>query len=347
MKKLLLFLIILSGFGCRSQKKLNTLQLSDQNSIEFLDSLTATQVIIKDDVEHFFDHIQKVDMSIQMKKNYPAETSRESVLNDYKSYLQKDVANFSDEEIIFVKQIWSELYPLVNQLGSAIFPEKIRLIKTHANHYGASVYYTRENCIVIPKYVMEAQNKEPFRSTMLHELFHIYSRYNPETRDKLYKLIGFSKIGNPRTLLMLDSLKERVLLNPDGINYAYAIQLNDSANKDLFAIPLIISNEFDYTPSKPRFFDYLAFNLFEVAPPYAGKVKVISKNNGDPTINFQSQPSFFKQIRDNTGYIIHPDEIMADNFTYLCFSKEDETYTNRFSEEGKKLIKLIEEVILE
>jgi hypothetical protein len=47
---------------------------------------------------------------------------------------------------------------------------------------------------------------------------------------------------------------------------------------------------------------------------------------------------FFTKIKDNTQYIIHPDEIMADNFMFavLAFSNDD---YNRFSGTGKVLIK--------
>lgn len=347
MKNVLFALAIIAIVSCKSQNKLTTLQLSPTQSIVFLDSVAATKAIVKDEVEHFFEYIQVTDMSIQLKRNFPEGTDRSVVLEAYKDFLQEDVADFNKDEIEFVQEVWNEAYRLSNLVNSSIFPKEIKLIKTHANHYGASVYYTRENCIVIPKYAMEAQNRDAFLSTMLHELFHIYSRYNPENRKALYQLIGFSKIGDPNSLSMVDSLKRRILLNPDGINYAYAITLQDKDDKDFFAIPLIVSNEFEYKPSRPLFFDYLAFNLYKIQPPYSRLIKVISSNAGDPTIGYRSIPSFFTQIRDNTGYIIHPDEIMADNFTYVCFSKDDPTFHNRFSNPGKQLLKDIEAILSE
>ena len=35
------------------------------------------------------------------------------------------------------------------------------------------------------------------------------------------------------------------------------------------------------------------------------------------TIEPQQTPSYLEQIGKNTGYIIHPDEILADNFIQL------------------------------
>lgn len=345
MKNLFLAITALLLFGCKSQKSLNTLELSPTQSIVFLDSIPAAKAIIQDEVDNFFEHIQIVDMAIQMKRNYPAATTRDQVVVDYKKFLQEDVADFSKEEIAFVEEVWNEVYVLTNKVSPAIFPKQIRLIKTHAKHYGASVYYTREDCIVIPKYAMEAQNRDAFKSTMLHELFHIYSRYNPEKKDALYKVIGFSKVGDISTLSMQDSLKQRVLLNPDGINFAYAIELKDKDGKEIYAIPIIASNEFDFSKSKPQFFDYLAFNLYEIQAPYSRMINVKSKSNGDSTISFRDFPSFFEQIRDNTGYIIHPDEVLADNFIYVCMTKDQPDFQQRFSAPGKELLKLIEEIL--
>ena len=33
--------------------------------------------------------------------------------------------------------------------------------------------------------------------------------------------------------------------------------------------------------------------------------------------------NFFEQVGRNTQYIIHPEEIMADNFTFAILGKED------------------------
>ena len=52
-----------------------------------------------------------------------------------------------------------------------IFPKEIKLIKTKANHYGQSVYYTRENCIVIPYNELDQRNEQAFLNVMIHELF--------------------------------------------------------------------------------------------------------------------------------------------------------------------------------
>ena len=50
-------------------------------------------------------------------------------------------------------------------------------------------------------------------------------------------------------------------------------------------------------------------------------IKVISDENGLSIIDFKKQTDFFEQITDNSNYIIHPDELMADNFVIAVQSQ--------------------------
>ena len=58
-----------------------------------------------------------------------------------------------------------------------------------------------------------------------------------------------------------------------------------------------------------------------------------------------AMPSFFDQIKYNTQYIIHPDEILADNFMILAMSKKDPASINDLDEAGKELLRKIENAL--
>ena len=58
-------------------------------------------------------------------------------------------------------------------------------------------------------------------------------------------------------------------------------------------------------------------------------------------------PDFFRQITDNTGYIIHPDEIIADNFVFVMLNQQEDGLKKEFSEDGTALLKKIKEVLSE
>jgi len=68
------------------------------------------------------------------------------------------------------------------------------------------------------------------------------------------------------------------------------------------------------------------------------------KNDGESSLSIEHNADFFKKIKDNTQYIIHPDEIMADNFMMAVIANKDETYEG-FSEEGTALLKEVIEIL--
>ncbi len=333
------FLFILNA--CKTQHEKNKTTPPPINII-CLDSLTASTAIIQDEKEQFFQEIGILDMSIQMKKNYPKATERAQVLTDYKKYLQEDVLNFTTEEIQFLNSLFKEINEECSKLSTNLGLDKIKLIKTRGRYYGSTAYFTREDCIVIPAAQLNVENKRSLIQTMYHEIFHIYSRYNPKKRDSLYALIGFRPMGVPSNFRLYDSLKHRILLNPDGINYAYAITLTSKDGHKIDALPIIISNTTEYSPSKPDFFNYLRFELFPIKTGYTTRIE--STPEGTSTIEFADY-DFFEQIKDNTTYIIHPDEILADNFMMLITSYSDPSLRKGLSEEGQALMTKVEEIL--
>ena len=57
-------------------------------------------------------------------------------------------------------------------------------------------------------------------------------------------------------------------------------------------------------------------------------------------------PDFFEKITTNTGYIIHPDEIIADNFMYIMMREKKNGLQRSFSEDGVELLKNIKKILV-
>lgn len=326
-------------FTCKPKNISKSKPIIENVGIEFLDSLTAANVILVDKSNYIFDRITDLDICIQMKGGCDENADKAKLLDDYKEYLKKDVRNFEDEEIEWLGGIWKEAVELCNVLNKSILPNTIRLIKSNGSYYGKDAFYTRENCIVIPAHRINVRNREAMLSVLLHEIFHIYSRLNPDKQKALYSLIGFESIGDSRDLIIESPLKERILTNPDGPNFAYAINLI-SKDRSLKCIPIISSTLPKFIAAKPAFFDYLYFDLFEVVQTNQGKWKVLSDEEGKAVVPDDAMASFFDQIKFNTQYIIHPDEILADNFMILAMHKK---YPDRYSldEQGLELLEKI------
>ena len=310
-----------------------------------LDSSDAAKAITTDRHDKYFERVTASEMSIQMKQPLTGGQNRESLLPAYIEYLKGDVEGFTTADVEFMDKVLKKMFKTVGEVNLAIFPDTLKMIKTKSKHYGAGVWYTRDNCIIIPKGEMEAKKTNSFTNTMYHELFHIYSRLNAEKRVKLYQLIGFEYIGVEQ-LNMPPALAERVLFNPDGVDFGQKIALAAGDNTTIQAVPIIYSNHVGAKAGQSEFFGYLEFNLFQIQSEGEGKWKVITKEDGfSSPLKMNELPDFYRQIKDNTGYIIHPDEVLADNFSFIMVEKNSPQYTAKFSVEGKKLLKDVEAIL--
>lgn len=351
MKSIYFFLLSITFLSCRTNPATQetVLTLSQEESILFLDSLEAVQFIQQDPREGFFDQITNLDMQIQLQKPYLSTTSRTQILSDYRNLLSRDVAAFTDKEQELLSRTWQRAYRDCSSILSGLFPDSINLIKTLANHYGPGVYYTRGNGIIIPQNELYGDNEDTLYDVMLHELFHVWSRYHPKKRQQLYSLIGFRKLPvSARELEMNDALRSRILLNPDGIDYSYTIQLVKKDGHLIDAIPIIISNRQEFSTEQPGFFSYLSFQLFPIEKTPDDQYKVISTEEGLAPEDLIEGSNFLSIIKDNTGYIIHPDEIMADNFVlWVKQHRKEAPLGLSLSEEGQKLLDRIHAVLSE
>ena len=308
-----------------------------------LDSVAASEAIIIDRTDGFFDNIAIGDMSLQMRRE-PLE-SRALQLAAYRDFLQKDVADFTPDEALFVTKVFKDAYERVRAFDPAFYPDQIRLVKTKGKHYGPSVYYTREDLIVIPTNELQKQDREPFTTTMLHEIFHVWSRYHPEKRKELYALFGFTQELDPKPLRNVSASEDfssRLLLNPDGVNYNYATQLPTAAGStdSTYAVPLLYTAEAGYTGKPGGFFGALQFALFPIARKRG--MWVVQE---DAPINPYTSEAFMERIGKVTGYIIHPDEICADSFTFLVEAERNQASLDKYTERGRMLLRRAGEIM--
>ena len=335
------------ALSCTAQKDLrvHSIQLDDKHGLFLADSAEASDWLLQDRTDRFFDLVNASEMSIQMKQPLLEGQTRADLLPHFQAYLRKDVESFSPEESMLVAAVLQEAFKNCREVEPDIFPDSLIIIKTKGRHYGPSVYYTRDNMIIVPRDVLDPEMRGALLSTMYHELFHVYSRLHPDKRVRLYKLIGFEPVGL-KNLRLPEALQARVLYNPDGVDFAQKITLNTDAGKTIEAIPVIYSKYLGHQPGKRAFFSYVEFNLFQIERKDQDSWQVITEADGyTSTLNLQNLPDFFRQIKDNTQYIIHPDEILADNFSFLLQAKTDNRVTARFSPDGKKLLEAIEAIL--
>ena len=182
--------------GCRLNKESQKIEANKPSIVTFLDSVNASKTIISDDVDGFYDQISKLEMEIQMKSITPFK-DRNDAKKAYHKFIVSEVSSWKDAEMETLINIFSQVKKMCDTLSPRIFPDGIKLIKVKTNHYGNHVYYTRGRNILIPENIFPLDDASSQLPVMIHEVFHILSRNNPDIRHDLYRLIGFEKSQKP------------------------------------------------------------------------------------------------------------------------------------------------------
>lgn len=195
------------------------------------------------------------------------------------------------------------------------FPNTIYLIKTTGKEEGDAAY-TRGQAIIIPQNRLESP-QERLNHLVAHELFHILSRYQRELREQLYQIIGFKKYTKH---IFPIALEDQKITNPDAPRNLHWIRIK--FKNDLFwAAPILFSKTKRYDSEQAEsFFQYLEFRLLLVSST-DGELPLISDEYDFKMVKVEEVSGFFDQIGRNTQYVIHPEEIIAENFSFIVLGK--------------------------
>lgn len=221
---------------------------------------------------------------------------------EFLSFVAAQVREWSVRETADMTEIIERIGPQLQRMEIDL-PEVIYLIKTTGLEEG-NAQYTRQNAIILPK----GRSPEP---VLVHEIFHVFSRYNPTVRDELYAIIGFKPCGMP--IPYPDNLAPIKITNPDAPVTEHYITVG--YGEDIFDVaPVLYSNTDSYNGGS--FFNYLVSGFMAIEGSDDAWTYQLFEDG--PLILLPGYlTDFYEQIGSNTSYIIHPDEIMADNFVFL------------------------------
>ena len=219
------------------------------------------------------------------------------------------------------KTNWTEV---VDKLSDAMGGLNLRmptidLVKTSGEEELGAAGYTRRNAIMLSQSVTALPTTDPRRAYFLlaHEVFHVLSRTDPLLRDDLYALLGFKNVDG---FEYPAELEDRRLSNPDAFEYLHTLTVQ-SGSESVDVMPVIQSllplNE---VIQLPNFFDALDIVLLSVD---AGTGEALRDGNGDLIKYNFGNTNWIPLMLRNSSFIIHPEEILADNFATLMEWRSD------------------------
>jgi hypothetical protein len=189
------------------------------------------------------------------------------------------------------------------------FPAHITLVKTTGRE-DIDEPYCRGAAIILPEKYFAGGTPE-LATVLLHELFHVFSTHHPELRARLYSLLGFQKCAE---LVLPGRENMRRFTNPDAMNPDYYTVLPHEG-RDVAMMPVLLGKRAVFDPMAPGgVFAQIDLVLVEV---------VVSDRMTDPVLDSDgrvvihvadSVPAYHARMARNTEYVLHPEEVLADNF---------------------------------
>lgn len=264
------------------------------------------------DGDDFVQRMSPFDRAARLK------TDKDISEQEYLEFVGRNVLAWNEAEKEKLTAAFQGIQAELEAL-SLPFPNKVYIVKTTGREEGGAPY-TRTNAIVFPQAELSAP-KAKIQKAICHELFHILSRANPDLRDKLYAVIGFQKCEE---LVFPPALKSRKITNPDAARNDHCIRLQ-AGGRSRFAIPILFSIAEKYDANRGgEFFDYLQFQLLLVdLEEKSANLKPVYDAQNPQFVDPQQVSGFFEQIGENTRYILHPEEILADNFAHLVLRERN------------------------
>lgn len=262
--------------------------------------------------DDFTQSLSLLDRQLRMKR------STEPTPEEYLAFCQAQAETWTAEEI----SLWGEILDWVAvglaELNGIVLAKPIGIVKTSGlEEFNAG--YTRGNAIFLPRALVEAGpqlTQVEMIDFMAHELFHVISRTQPELRDALYALAGFVPFP---AVAPPSEIQARSITNPDALTYQHSLNVQVTDIGARSGVPILVTQK-------------SIADLLAMSDPLHGfklSLLAIDRNTGGwatdanqaPELWDASKSDYPTKARINTNYIIHPEEILADNFALLLLRR--------------------------
>jgi hypothetical protein len=274
--------------------------------MRFADSRMASHLLGRPD--DWARQLSAFERSARMRTLQPATTQ------EFLDFVSESALDWTPSE----QEYWGML---VDRLSDAVAGLNLRvpnwfMVKTTGLEEFGFVY-SRHNGIMLPsgRLAIAGDERRDF-FLLAHELFHLLSAINPSLRHDLYELLGFVRFDG---FTHPPELEGRRLSNPGGHYNEHALSVQ-TANGMRHVIPVVQSSvpleEIIQLPTSgpPAVAGVLEIVLL---PVDVATGQVMRDAAGNVIRYGFGNTDWVQRMARNSDYIIHPEELMADNFALL------------------------------
>lgn len=283
--------------------------LGTNTVVKFASRQTGSEILATNDA--YTSRMSQFDRMLRLKST--SHVSQE----EYLEYMASHALAWTDAD-------QSRLKPLLQRLSRALdgyrlpLPSTILLIKTTGKEE-VGQGHTRANAIVLPLHSL-ADDDESLFFLLAHELFHVMSRHDKDFRRAAYELVGF-RLG--AELKLPPEIAPLQITNPDAPRHDSFIDVH-TGGKAITVVPVLLSRSAVFDPEIGNILDrYWTLRLLAVETGSRVTEPVAQMQNGAPVLfRLNEVQGFIDQLGRNTRYIIHAEEVLAENFAFLVTGEE-------------------------
>ena len=303
MNRIVLITVVLTfAAALPSRADLHEVLLHGDSVVRFATLEESVKLLGERDV--FIQSMSRFDR--QSRLGVAGEPTEDELLR----FVTAQAVAWDDKQIAFVTKTIESIRGRLERL-KILFPRTVLFVQTTGKDEGEAAY-CRSNAVILPQRLLKSSGAD-FERLVIHELFHIVSRHAPELRKSLYAVVGFHACHE---IPLPADLARRKITNPDAPNVDCYIELKVDG-RTLHATPILFSSEQNYDAEKGgSFFRSMQFRLL-VIERSGDRWQPALKDQQPELLDPKKTPAYQERIGGNTGYIIHPDEILADNFMHL------------------------------
>lgn len=281
----------------------------------------ARTLIADETVEPYVTRMSRRDVELRLQRAVPADKLAAAVA-ELTVLRTKGVRDWRAAEVEQVAAAYRTIYERIHSVAPGVLPRRLPVVKAAPTGEFPAAGYTVGTAVVIHERSLRGAEPGTAKCDLrfaAHELFHVLSRVRPDFRRDAYKLIGFEVAAS----VDWTGLSDRRLTNPDGGAPAFLRLKVDG--REVVAVPALVAKRADFdaaAESNPlRAFD---FGLFPATFDEATrKLTIVGAADRMPEpLGRPGIAAMLERAGQNTGYIIHPDEILADNFALWVQSLE-------------------------
>jgi hypothetical protein len=286
------------------------LQSALAQEIVFASVADAQQILGRSD--SYSQRMSTFDRAVRMGVRHDPDEQ------EYLAFASGAATAWPEDERAAVEAAYRDIERAIARLRLPL-PARVYFVRTSGIE-DAHAAYTRQNAIMLPVGMLKTMTGPALRRLVAHELFHVATRAHPELVDPLYAAIGFHRCGE---VALPPGLASRRITNPDAPRDEHCIRVA-LRSESAWALPVLVSTASrDEILAGGGFLEYVTLVLLLVDAPQPGTVSRPRPHKDAAVVGVEDVTGFFEQIGRNTQYIIHPEEIVSDNFALLALGTRD------------------------